>query len=138
MAYEQEQQKFRKGCGRRRKQRHLAFPERAITTGKAGRGVTLAGFYRCIKDTVTKNNLGRKGLICLTLPHHNPSLKKAKQELKSGAGRQGLKERPWKDTNSGLLPRLALPASLYNPGPPVLRGGTVHSGLDPPSSLIYQ
>jgi hypothetical protein len=47
-------------------------------------------------DTVTKSNLGGKGLFQLPLPYHNPFLKEVRMQTQAGTWRQKLMQRPWK------------------------------------------
>jgi hypothetical protein len=83
-----------------------------------------------------KSNLGRKGLIQLTLPDHSPSLEEVKDRNSSRAGtqRQGQVQRPWRDAvywlaSHGLLHLLSYRTQDYQ-----TEDGTTHH--DPGSPTL--
>jgi hypothetical protein len=82
----------------------------------------LVCFSIAVIKTMSKTNLGVKGFVCFACTNHSLSLKEAKGET-------------MEEVCSGWFSELAQSAHLYHPGPP---GGTAHSGLGPPPSIIKQ
>ena len=72
--------------------------------------------------------MGRKGLVCLTLPGNCPSLKGAREGTQAGAWKQDLKE-------NLLAPRLTLRELSYTAQVHTLRDGAAPAGLGPPLSV---
>lgn len=92
-----------------------------------GHNMPLCGFHCCDKP-LTKNNLGRKEVICVV--GFSPPSMKARTGIQGRNQPRG--SRPWR--NTGLFPVLSLPSRTTQNHLP--RSGTAHSGLSPPKSII--
>lgn len=70
-------------------------------------------------NTVAKSDLERKDFLSVYTSRSVHHRSKSGQEVKAGAWKLELKEKPWRNAAYRL-------AFIYHPGP-LLRGGTAHS-----------
>ena len=86
---------------------------------------------------MTKGKLERKGLICLTFPHHI-IIEGSQDRNSSRAGicRQKLMKIPWRDTAHWLAPHGLLSLLAYRTWYYYPSVSTAHNGLGPPMSIM--
>lgn len=84
-----------------------------------------------VTNPTPESDLGRKELIWLTFPDHSPSLR----EIRAGAWKQVLKQRPSRTALTGLLPSDFLGILSYSTQDHLPRNGTAHRKLGPPTSI---
>ena len=80
----------------------------------------LVCFSIAVIKTITKSNMGRRGLICLKI-QVVVYWKKPRQEHKAGIQKKELQQRSWRNTAYWPFPLwIAQMVSLYNPPSPAL------------------
>ena len=88
----------------------------------------LVSFSIAVTEPHDPKQLGKERVYfsLLVFVHHEGTLR---QGLKEGISRQEMRQRPWRKPHTGLL-LMAYSAQT--------KGGTIHSGLGPPTSINNQ